>query len=78
MWQLPMKENYVDERVGVWFEFGRDKSGKYINVSDVDGDIFCGMPIEAGLKIIEAQGRFRKELYSILCNFKEDDARSDI
>ena len=62
-----MEEKYIDEKVGSYFIFGCDprNPGK-VDVSDGDRDIFTHIDIKIAEQIIEAQNRFREELYKIM------------
>lgn len=63
---VPMKEKYVEERVGCWMIFGEYENGN-VDVSNGHGDIFCNLPRDAAEKIIELQNKFYQELVKILC-----------
>lgn len=60
-----MNEKYIDERVGVWFEFGVHSDGR-VDVSDGEGDILCSLRKDVAQKIIREQQKFRSALYEIL------------
>ena len=66
---IPMKEKYVDEAVGIYFVLGVHGNGN-VDVSDSNKDIFQNIPLDVAQKICEAQGEFREKLYSLLCDFK--------
>lgn len=66
--KVPMREKYVDERVGIWFIFGTNPDTGEADVSDQNKDIFESLPEVVAVRVVEAQEKFREELYSILCN----------
>ncbi len=63
---LPMREKYVDEAIGVYIEFGTRTDGT-VDIHALGKNIFAGLPKSAAQKVIEAHDRFREELYTILC-----------
>lgn len=69
--QLPMREKYVDEAVGVWFIFGEHPTNGTVDVSDGQRDVFTSIPRDVANRIIDAQAAFRDVLYQNLSNFKE-------
>ena len=69
--ELPMREKYVDERVGVWMVFGTHPDGR-VDVCNADRDLFEHMDPKVAEKLVEAQERFRKELYKLLCQPAEE------
>ncbi len=70
--KIPMREKYVDESIGVWFIFGKHPDGT-VDINDGNRDVpaFTGIQREAAQLLCEAHDRFRKEVYKIACNFKE-------
>lgn len=67
---IPMREKYVDEAVGIWFIFGEHPGGSLVDISDGTNDVFRSLPRAPAVKLCEVQERFRQELYSILCEPK--------
>ena len=67
-----MKEKYIDEKVGIYF-FGHLPKGGTVVIHDGDRDLFWGLPEDLAEKIVDAQQRFREELYDILEDFEEPD-----
>jgi hypothetical protein len=63
--KLPMREKYVDQKVGIWIVFGEHPDGT-VDVNDGMQDVFEGIPKEAALKVIAAHDEFREKLYEIL------------
>lgn len=62
-----MRQKYIDEAVGVFFEFGVHPDGR-VDVATQDGDKFCGLPKAVAREVIDAQAEFREKLYRILEN----------
>jgi len=65
---IPMREKYVDEAVGMWLVFGEHADGR-VDVNDGIDDVFCRLPRDVAEKICEIHANFRHELYKVLCNF---------
>lgn len=64
-----MREKYIDENVGGYFIFGSSSlQPNLVDICDGNRDIFLSVPKEAAEKIVTAQEKFRKELYTILEN----------
>ena len=63
---VPMKEKYVDEAVGVWMILGKYVDGSVV-VCDANRDIFCGLPNDVAEKVVNLQNEFVANLYKILC-----------
>lgn len=63
---IPMREKYVDEAVGIYMVFGEYADGR-VDVSDQRRDVFTALPRDVAEKVVEAQDRFREELYRLLC-----------
>lgn len=66
---VPMRQKYVDETVGVWIIFGEHMDGT-VDVSDQRRDVFEGLPRDVAEKVCAAHDEFREKLYAILCNFE--------
>lgn len=65
-WLKPTKTKYVDEAVGVYFQFGVHADGR-VDVATVHGDVFVGLTKYDAARVVEAQAEFREKLYAILC-----------
>jgi hypothetical protein len=64
-----VREKYIDEKVGVYYIFGSSSpQPNLVDICDGARDIFLNVPKEAAEKIVAAQEKFRKELYTILEN----------
>lgn len=62
-----MREKYVDEKVGVWCIFGHDpKDHNLVDVNDGTNDVFSRVPKALAEKLVEAQRKFRMELYELM------------
>jgi len=68
-----MKEKHIDEKVGMYFIFGQLPKDGTVVIHDGDRDVFWGLPEDLAEEIVDAQQRFREELYEILKNFEEPD-----
>jgi hypothetical protein len=64
--KLPMREKYVDERVGVWIVFGWHFDGS-VDVSSKGQDLFTQIPLDVADRLCELQEEFREKLYALLC-----------
>lgn len=67
---LPMRQKYVDEAVGLFIVFGTHINGT-VDVSDGQRDVFSCLPPAAAHAVCEAQNEFRQKLYKILCESQE-------
>ena len=65
---IPMRQKYVDEAVGIFHVFGV-YFDKTVDVNDGNRDVFEGLPVEIANRVVDAQAAYRQELYSILCDF---------
>lgn len=63
---VPMREKYVDEAVGIWVIFGENRDGT-VDVADQQKDIFQSLPRDKAQKIVNLQQEFRDKLYEVLC-----------
>lgn len=64
--KVPMREKYVDERLGVWFIFGEYPDGN-VDVSDGQEDIFTGIPRAHAERLVALHDTFRLSVYELLC-----------
>ncbi len=64
--QLPCREKYVDEAVGIYSVFGTHPNGT-VDVADGQRDVFVSLPPEVAAQVIEAHDTFRHRLYELLC-----------
>ena len=58
--ELPMREKYVDEAVGVWMAFGTYPDGR-TDVCTADKDLFIQVDAKVAEKLVA------QELYALLC-----------
>jgi len=65
---IPIREKYVDEAVGVWFIFGENRATGTADISDGDGDVFCLLPKSVAEAAVQLQEEFREKLYRLLCS----------
>lgn len=68
---LPMREKYVDEAVGIWLVLDSVQVGKTYITSvglPLDRDIFpTPIPKDRAEKVVILQEEFRQNLYKLLC-----------
>lgn len=67
---VPMREKYVDEAVGIFIIFGV-RLGGGVDVCSHGGaetrDIFINLPREKAEEVCKLQQEFREKLYATLC-----------
>jgi metallophosphoesterase superfamily enzyme len=67
--KVPMREKYVDERVGIYFIFGNHDNGTVDISNSINDTLFDSLPKEQAIEVCQAQEEFRRKLYKILCSF---------
>lgn len=72
---VPMREKYVDARVGIWFIFGQSDGAA--DISDGTDDVFTSLPIDVADRVIAAHDEFRGKLYEILCGKNSEPQAGD-
>lgn len=61
----PMREKYIDEKVGVWFIFGTHPDGT-VDINDGQKDIFEKLPKDVAEKLCDWQASFRIRVYQLI------------
>lgn len=59
-----MRQKYIDETVGVWFEFGVHPESGNVDISDGNRDVFTDVPKDRATRLIALQAEFRDKLYA--------------
>lgn len=60
-----MKLDDVDEKIGVWFVYGRYSSGK-VDISNGVNDIFTHIPQDVANELCKMQEEFRNRVYNVI------------
>ncbi|MBC8739801.1 hypothetical protein F6X40_24105 [Paraburkholderia sp. UCT31] len=63
---VPMKDQYVDEAVGLYKIIGTHPSG-LVDVNDGNRNVFAELPPATAQEVVKAQAQFRRKLYELLC-----------